>query len=88
MKVKKPQLYTQILQITTVENGIELHLTTRNDQMDIFQIQTSAQLILARAASRVRKGSKPAKVLVVVTCWHVVTPAPLGKIKSCVELRQ
>lgn len=56
--------------------------------MDIFQTQTSAQLILARAAACVRKGSKPTKVLRVVTLWHVITPVPLGKIKSCVELGQ
>lgn len=86
MKVKKN--FTQILEITTVKNGIELHLRTRNDQMDIFQTQTSAQLILARAASLVRKGSKITKVLLIVTLWHVIIPAPLGKIKSYIELGQ
>lgn len=84
MKVKKN--FTQILEITTVKNGIALHLRTRNDQMDIFQTQTSAQLILARAASLVRKGSKITKVLPIVTLWHVI--APLGKIKSYIELGQ
>lgn len=71
-----------------MKNGIELQSRTRNDQMDIFQTQTSAQLILARAASLVRKGSKPAKVLLIVTLWHVIIPAPLGKIKSYLELGQ
>lgn len=35
--------------------------------MDIFQTQTSAQLILARASSLVRKGSKVTKVLLSYT---------------------
>lgn len=56
--------------------------------MDIFQTQTSAQLILARAASLVRKGSKMTKVLLIITLWHVIIPAPLGKIKSYLELGQ
>lgn len=84
----KRELYTQILQITTVKNGIELHLRTGNDQGDIFQTQTSAQLILARASPLVRKGSKVTKVLLIVTLWHVMIPAPLTKIKSCLELGQ
>lgn len=81
MKGKK-ELYTQILQITTVKNGIG------SDQVDIFQTQTSAQLILARASSLVRKGSKVTKVLFIVTLWHVMIPAPLEKIKSYLELGQ
>lgn len=71
-----------------MKNGIELHSRTRNDQMDIFQTQTSAQLILAGAASLVRKGSKITKVLLIVTLWYVIIPAPLGKIKSYFELGQ
>jgi len=71
-----------------VKNGIELHSRTRNDQMDIFQTQTSAQLILAGAASLVRKGSKITKVLLIVTLWYVIIPAPLEKIKSYFELGQ
>lgn len=70
-----------------MKNGIEFHSRTRNDQMDIFQTQTSAQLILARAASLVRKGSTT-KVLLIVTSWHVIIPAPLGKIKPYIELGQ
>lgn len=71
-----------------MKNGIELHSRTRNDQMDIFQTQTSAQLILAGAASLVRKGSKITKVLLIVTLWYVIIPAPLEKIKSYFELGQ
>jgi len=71
-----------------VKNGIELHSRTRNDQMDIFQTQTSAQLILAGAASLVRKGSKITKVLLIVTLWYVIIAAPLEKIKSYFELGQ
>lgn len=56
--------------------------------MDIFQTQTSAQLILARAAFLVRKGSKRTKVLLIVTLGHVIISAPLGKIKSYFELGQ
>lgn len=71
-----------------MKNGKELHSRTRNDQMDIFQTQTSAQLILARAAFLVGKGSKRTKVLLIVTLGHVIISAPLGKIKSYFELGQ
>lgn len=71
-----------------MKNGIELYLRTGNDQGDIFQTQTSAQLILTRASLWVRKGSKVTKVLLIVTLWHVMIPAPLEKIKSYIELGQ
>lgn len=44
-----------------MKNGKELHSRTRNDQMDIFQTQTSAQLILARATFFGKKGLKKNK---------------------------